>query len=61
MAPGDFFVAPAGSELPAMTERVFLTAEEFEIPTPAKTSSATTVIKRTLWERMSVNSKLDVA
>jgi hypothetical protein len=40
-----------------MTERVLLTAEEFEIPTPANTSIATNVKNRILWETMNLNSK----
>jgi hypothetical protein len=44
-----------------MTERVLITAEEFEIPTPANTSIATNVINRTLWERINLNSKRELA
>jgi hypothetical protein len=44
-----------------MTERVLFTAEEFEIPTPPNTSTATKVISRNLCERVSLNSKRDFA
>jgi hypothetical protein len=44
-----------------MTERVLITAEEFEIPTPANTSIANKAINMTLWDRKILNSKREFA
>jgi hypothetical protein len=46
--PAGVFVDGVRSELPDMTESVLFTAEEWEIPTPASTSIATNVMKKTL-------------
>jgi ABC-type nitrate/sulfonate/bicarbonate transport system substrate-binding protein len=43
-----FGVDAAGSELPARTEKVLFTAEEFETATPPTTSAVTNAIKRNL-------------
>jgi hypothetical protein len=57
------FVGPTRSdpELPARTERVLFTAEEFVIPTPVRASTATKLIKTTLWDRINLISKRDFA
>jgi hypothetical protein len=57
---GDFVEEPS-SELPVMTESVFFTAEDLEIPTPAKASMATNVINRTRCELINLNSKRELA
>jgi len=44
-----------------MTESVLLTAEDLDIPIPAKPSMATNVINRTLWELINLNSKRGLA
>ena len=61
IVPAGDFVEAANPELPVMTESVLFTAEDLEIPTPAKASIATRVIKRTLWERINLNSKRELA
>jgi hypothetical protein len=61
IAPPAIFVDAVWSELPAMTERVLITAEEFEIPTPANTSIVIKVIAMTLWDRKNLNSKPEFA
>jgi hypothetical protein len=61
IAPLAIFVDAACSELPAMTERVLITAEEFEIPTPANMSIANKAINMTLWDRRTLNSKREFA
>jgi len=61
IVPAEDFVDVANSELPVMTESVLLTAEDLEIPIPAKASMATNVINRTLWELINLNSKRELA
>ena len=61
MDPAGVLVEAANSELPVMTESVLLTAEDLEIPIPAKASMATNAINRTLWELIDLNSKRELA
>jgi hypothetical protein len=61
IVPAGDFVDAANSELPVRTESVLFTAEDLEIPTPAKASMATNVINRTRWELIDLNSKRELA
>lgn len=61
MVPGEDFADATGSDLPATTEKVLLTADEFEIATAPTTNITIKVINMTRWDRDDLKSKGDFA